>query len=87
MTDLLKRLLEGRFRISSQLYLGIGSSAVMLTMVASLVGWFSFNRVGDAQSRVNEGSVPGMAAAFGVAQQSPPRRAWPLRPRPRHLPS
>ncbi len=69
MTDLLKRLLEGRFRISSQLYLGIGS-AVMLTMVASLVGWFSFNRVGDAQSRVNEGSVPGMAAAFGVAQQS-----------------
>ena len=69
MTDLLKRLLEGRFRISSQLYLGIGS-AVMLTMVASLVGWFSFNRVGDAQGRVNEGSVPGMAAAFGVAQQS-----------------
>ena len=69
MTHFLKRLLESRFRISSQLYMGIGG-AVMLTMGASLVGWFSFDRVGDAQSRVNEGSVPGMAAAFGVAQQS-----------------
>lgn len=69
MTDFLKRLLESRFRISSQLYMSIGG-AVMLTMGASLVGWFSFDRVGDAQSRVNEGSVPGMAAAFGVAQQS-----------------
>ena len=69
MTDILKHLLEGRYRISTQLYLGIGG-AVVLTMGASLVGWFSFNSVGDAQSRVNEGSVPGMAAAFGVAQQS-----------------
>ncbi len=69
VTDLFQRLLKGRFRISSQLYLGIGG-AVVLTMGASLIGWFSFNRVGDAQSRVNEGSVPGMAAAFGVAQQS-----------------
>lgn len=69
MTDFLKRLLESRFRISSQLYLSIGT-AVMLTMGASLVAWFSFDQVGDAQSRVNEGSVPGMAAAFGVAQQS-----------------
>ena len=69
MTGILKRLLEGRFRISSQLYLGIGG-AVLLTMSASLVGWFSFNRVGEAQSRVNAGSVLGMAAAFGVAQQS-----------------
>ncbi|MCY3683943.1 MAG: ATP-binding protein [Gemmatimonadetes bacterium] len=69
MTDILKHLLEGRYRISTQLYLGIGG-AVVLTMGASLVAWFSFNSVGDAQSRVNEGSVPGMAAAFGVAQQS-----------------
>ncbi len=69
MTGLLKRLLEGRFRISAQLYLGIGG-AVVLTMGASLVGWFSFNEVGDAQRRVNEDSVPEMAAAFGVAQQS-----------------
>ena len=69
MTGLLKRLLESRFRISAQLYLGIGS-AVVLTMGASLVGWYSFNRVGEAQSHVNEESVPEMAAAFGVAQRS-----------------
>ncbi len=69
MIDMFKRLLEVRHRISAQLYMGIGG-AVVLTMGASLVGWFSFNRVGDAQSRVNESSVPGMAAAFGVAQQS-----------------
>ena len=39
-----------------------------MTLAASLVGWFSFNRVGEVQSRVNEGSVPELAAAFGVAQ-------------------
>ena len=65
----LKRLLESRFRISTQLHLAIWS-AVALTIAASLVGWFFFNRVGDFQSRVNEGSIPEMAAAFGVAQYS-----------------
>ena len=65
----LKRLLASRFRISTQLYLAFGG-AVLLTLAASLVGWFSFNRVGDVQSRVNEGSVPELAAAFGVAQYS-----------------
>ena len=69
MTAWAKRLLDSRFRLSTQLYLGIGA-AVALTVIASLVGWFSFDRVGDVQSRVNEGSVPEMAAAFGVAQQS-----------------
>ena len=69
MIDRLKRLLEIRFRISTQLYFGFGV-AVALTISASLVGWFSFNQVGDAQSRVNEGSVPELAAAFGVAQYS-----------------
>ncbi len=54
-------------RISTKLYAGIGG-AVALTLAASLVGWFSFNRVGDVQRRVNEGSVPELAAAFGVAQ-------------------
>ena len=54
-------------RISTKLYMGIGA-AVAMTLAASLVGWFSFNRVGDAQARVNEGSVPELAAAFGVAQ-------------------
>ena len=55
--------------LSTQIYLGIGG-AVSFTIVASLVGWISFDRVGDVQSRVNEGSVPEMAAAFAVAQRS-----------------
>ena len=58
-----------RFRISTQLYVVIGA-AVALTVAASLVGWFSFNRVGDVQSRVNEGSVPDLVQAFGIAQLS-----------------
>ncbi len=69
MVDRLKRLLAIRYRISTQLYLAIGG-AVALTFAAGLVGWFSFDRVGSAQSRVNEGSVPELAAAFGVAQYS-----------------
>ena len=66
---MLKRLLASRFRISTQLYLGIGG-AVALTAAASLVGWFSFTRVGDAQVRVNDGSVPEMEAAFEIAEYS-----------------
>ena len=66
---LLQSLLKSRFRISIQLYLAIGG-AVTLTMAASLVGWFSFDRVGNIQSRVNEGSIPELVAAFGVAQFS-----------------
>ena len=69
MMQKLTQLLALRYRISSQLYLGIGA-AVFLTTAASLVGWFSFDRVGDAQSRVNEGSIPEIAAAFAVAQHS-----------------
>ena len=69
MKERLKRLLELRYRISIQLYLALGG-AVLVTFAASLVGWFSFNQVGDAQTRVNEGSVPELAAAFGVAQSS-----------------
>ena len=69
MTNQLKRLLEYRYRISAQLYLALGG-AVALTFAASLVGWFSFNQVGEAQNRVNEGSVPELAAAFDVAQFS-----------------
>ena len=66
---MLKRLVASRFRISTQLYLGIGG-AVALTAAASLVGLFSFTRVGDAQNRVNEGSVPELEAAFEVAEYS-----------------
>ena len=65
----LRGLLELRSRISTQLYLAIGG-AVVLTVAASLVGWLSFNRVGEAQDRVSESSVPELVAAFGVAQHS-----------------
>ena len=69
MIDRLKKLLASRFRISTQLYVAVGG-AVMLTLAASLVGWFSFDRVGTAQGRVNEASVPELVAAFGVARYS-----------------
>ena len=60
---------KGPSRISGQLYLGIGT-AVALTMFASMVAWFAFNEVGEAQREVNEVAVPEIAAAFGVAQRS-----------------
>ena len=69
MMTTLTKFLELRYRISSQLYLALGG-AVCLTFAASLVGWFSFDQVGDAQNRVNERSVPDLAAAFDVAQFS-----------------
>ncbi len=67
--DRLGRLLLASRRISVRLYAGIGF-AVAFTAVASLVGWFAFNRVGNMQSQVNEYSVPEMEAAFAVVQQS-----------------
>ena len=67
MDDSMQSSLGFWSRISTKLYVGIGG-AVAMTLAASLVGWFSFNRVGDVQRRVNEGSVPELAAAFGVAQ-------------------
>ena len=69
MISLLKRVLAARHRIAFHLYMGIGT-AVVLTMVASLVAWFSFDQVGDAQRQVNERAVPEIATAFAVAQQS-----------------
>ncbi len=68
MISFFRRLLESRFRISTQLYSGIWG-AVALTMAAGMVGWFSFNQVGNAQSVVNDDTVPELASAFGVAQQ------------------
>ena len=65
----LPSFLELRYRISTQLYFGIGG-AVVMTVAASLVGWFSFNSVGNSQSQVNEESIPEVVAAFGVAQHS-----------------
>ncbi len=69
MSALLQRLLAARHRIAVQLYMVIGT-AVALTLVASLVSWFSFDRVGGAQRQVNEWAVPEIANAFAVAQQS-----------------
>ena len=65
----LRRLLQAGRRIHFQLNAGIGV-AVGFTAVASLVGWFAFNRVGNLQGHVNEYSVPEMEAAFAVVQQS-----------------
>ena len=64
-----KRLWRKRFKISSQLYWGIWA-AVAFTIAAGLVGWVSFNRVGEAQRAVNDETVPAMEAAFRVAQFS-----------------
>ena len=69
MTSWPKRIAESRFRISTRFFTVIGA-AVALTVAASLVGWFSIERVGDMQGRVNEGSVPAMAIAFSAAQHS-----------------
>ena len=67
--NLMRRLLALRFRISTQLFAAFGV-AVAFTVAASLVAWFSLDRVGDAQAKVNEGSVPEIEAAFGVAEYS-----------------
>ncbi len=67
--DTWKQLPSLRYRISTQLYAAFGV-AVALTVAASLIGWFSFARVGSAQAEVNEASLPGMKAAFGVAEYS-----------------
>ena len=62
-------LLALRYHISTQLY-GAFGVAVGLTVAASLIGWFSFSQIASAQERVNEESVPEMAAAFNIAQYS-----------------
>ena len=66
---MVRSILNLRHLISTQLYLAIGS-AVCLTIAASLVGWFSFNNLGEAQSRVNDETVPELTAAFKVAQST-----------------
>lgn len=65
----ISRLFALRYRISTQLFAAFGV-AVAFTVAASLVAWFSLIRVGDAQTRVNEESVPELEAAFGVAGYS-----------------
>ena len=69
MKSALKNLLDKRYQISTQLYLSIGAAA-SLTVIASVVAWVSFGFVGEVQNRVNEGTVPFLASAFGIAQES-----------------
>ena len=64
-----KRLLALRSRISTQMYLSV-AGAGLLTVIASLVGWNSFNQVGLAQSRVIDESIPELGAAFRIAEYS-----------------
>ncbi|WP_420612352.1 sensor histidine kinase [Candidatus Spongiisocius sp.] len=69
MANWLGRLWALRTLISTQMYIGIGS-VVALTIAASFVGWVSFNRVGAAQNRVENESLPEMEAAFRMAEYS-----------------
>ena len=67
--DLVPRLVQSRRKISTQLYVAF-AVIVALTLLATLVGWFSFDRVATAQRHVNDESIPEMVAAFEVAQYS-----------------
>ena len=69
MRKLLNKLLKSRFKIATQLYMGIGF-VVLITLVTSLVSWQSFRRIGEAQKQISEESVPELSNAFGIAQQS-----------------
>ncbi len=65
----ISEMAERRHLFSTKIYGAFGGAA-LLTLSASLVGWYSFDRVGTSQSNVNEGSVPEMTAAFGIAQNA-----------------
>ena len=67
--SLVPRLIQSRRKISTQLYVAF-AVIVALTLLATLVGWFSFDRVATAQRHVNDESIPEMVAAFEVAQYS-----------------
>ena len=67
MIERVRTLLEGRFRLSAQIYVGVGG-AVLLTLSASLVAWLSFDAIRDRTVHVREEAVPEMVASFGIAQ-------------------
>ncbi len=69
MIEKLRQLLGSHYQISTRLYFGIGG-AVSLTMLASIVGWFSLNAVDNAQNQVNNQSIPELVVAFGLAEYS-----------------
>ena len=63
------RLTQTRRKVATQLYAAF-AVIVALTVAASIVGWFSFDRVAVAQRHVNDKSIPELVAAFGVAEYS-----------------
>ena len=67
--NLLKRLLALRFRISTQLFAAFGVAVALTWQPVSSAG-SAFKGVDTAQAKVNEGSVPELEAAFGVAEFS-----------------
>ena len=69
MRRLVSMLMESRFRISTQLYTGLGGG-VVFTISASLIAWLSFNQVGEMQRQVNEKRIPEIVSAFEVARQT-----------------
>lgn len=71
---LLKNLLALRFRISTKMYAAIGT-AVVLTVIASLIGSFSFGRIGTSLAEVNDVSIPRVEVALAVAEYSADLRA------------
>ncbi len=69
VAGLAPRLSRSHRKISTQLYVAF-AVIVALTLLATLVGWYSFDRVATAQRHVNDESIPEMVAAFEVAQYS-----------------
>ena len=66
---LLERLFALRFRISAQLYAAIGT-VVVLTVIASLIGWYGIGQVGKSLAEVNDIGISRMEVAYGVAEYS-----------------
>lgn len=58
-----------RFGVGTKLYLAV-SGAVVFTLAASLVAWVSFGQIAEIQRRITDQSIPAMANALLLAQQS-----------------
>ncbi len=54
-------------KLSTQLYAAIFVT-VLITIIAVIIAWLSFERVGEAQQQVNNVSLPEMISAFGLAR-------------------
>ena len=65
----LARILDKRHKISVRMYVGI-SAALLLFVLASVNSWFAFNTVADVQRDVVDRSLPQIAGAFALAEQS-----------------